>query len=123
MKRRLLVSSAVVASILVLSGAAVVAARPDLLDHLRYQFTSDNIGAPDSTSALPPITTGLTPIRIAVAGDVGTGGDAEYQTAAAMDDLEANSEYAGGVARRQRVPQRRSRPAQRSGVQPVRPGS
>ncbi len=94
MKRRLLVGSAVVASILVVSGAAVVAARPDLRDHLRYELTSDDIGAPDITSVLPPIpTAGPTPIRIAVAGDVGTGGEAEYKTAAAMDDLENDSEY------------------------------
>lgn len=94
MKRRLLLGSAAVASILLVSGAAVLAARPDLRDYVRDQLSNDGIGAPDTTSTLPPIpSTGPTPIRVAVAGDVGTGGDAEYQTAAAMDDLEASSEY------------------------------
>lgn len=34
------------------------------------------------------------PLRIAVAGDVGTGGDAEYATAASMDRIEGSHDYA-----------------------------
>lgn len=45
----------------------------------------DNDRAADETSH---------PLRIAVAGDVGTGGDAEYATAASMDRVEGGDEYA-----------------------------
>lgn len=55
---------------------------------LSSNAASDDETAADST-ATPP-----RPLRIAVAGDVGTGGDAEYATAASMDRVEGSDEYA-----------------------------
>ena len=93
MRRRLLVPG-VVASALLLCAAAVLAAQPDLRHDLRDQLTADDSPAPDLTWTLPPIPTSASaPVRIAVAGDVGTGGDAEYRTAGAIDELETGSEY------------------------------
>ncbi len=48
---------------------------------------------PSAGSAPGPSTT-ASPIRLAAAGDVGTGGDEEFATAVAMDDLEGQAEYA-----------------------------
>ncbi len=93
MKILILVGSVMATALLLLSAAAVFAARPDLGAHLR-QLTGDGIGEPDITSAVPPIpSSDPAPIHIAVAGDVGTGGDEEYRTAAAIDGQEATSEY------------------------------
>ncbi len=78
--RRLLVGSTVALASLFLAGAAVLVVSRDLRSELRQRLGADDIGEG--------------PIRLAVAGDVGTGGDAAYRTAEAMDRREAESEYA-----------------------------
>lgn len=50
------------------------------------------VGEPATTSAYPQ-SIDLPATRLAVAGDVGTGGRAEHATAASMDDLEAGGEF------------------------------
>lgn len=60
-----------------------VAATPPTISSASDVAGPDEVDAPDSV-----------PLRIAVAGDVGTGGDAEYATAASMDRIEGNDEYA-----------------------------
>ena len=93
MRRRLTIAAAVTASVLVCSTVAL-AVRPDLRHQLRDHFPSGGIGAPEETSPLPPIPTATPlPVRIAAAGDVGTGDAVALRTAAAMDELEAVSEY------------------------------
>lgn len=93
MSRRLVVGSIVVA-VVVLCGAVVLVARPSIFGRVDYELTSDRIGAPDLVSTLPSIPASEpVPVRIAAAGDVGTGGDAEYRTAREIDRLEHNSEY------------------------------
>ncbi len=78
--RRLLVGSTVALASLFLAGAAVLVVSRDLRSELRQRLGADDVGEG--------------PIRLAVAGDVGTGGDAAYRTAEAMDRREAESEYA-----------------------------
>ncbi|MGB5757361.1 MAG: metallophosphoesterase [Acidimicrobiales bacterium] len=57
-------------------------------------YFENRIGAPTSAQTTP-IETPVEPVtlRLAVAGDVGTGGAAAYQTAAVMDSLDNQSEY------------------------------
>ncbi len=57
-------------------------------------FLENDRGAPDP-SQTTELTESLDPpaLRLAVAGDVGTGGPAEYQTAAIMDTLDQQAEF------------------------------
>lgn len=57
-------------------------------------YVENDIGAPD-WSQTPPATAALDKpeLRLAVVGDVGTGGQAEYRTAAVMDNLEQHAEF------------------------------
>ena len=75
-------------------GLAVVtvgATRTETYRNVTFQF-SDHRGAPLTLgTAVPPQIDG--PLRLAVAGDVGTGGAAERTTAAAMDALEGAVQY------------------------------
>ncbi len=94
MNSRLAIVSALVTAVTILGSAAILAS-PSLRNDLEYRLTADDIGAPLVTSPLPPITTAdAAPVRLAVAGDVGTGGPDEYRTASAVDSLETESEYA-----------------------------
>lgn len=71
-------------------GAAL---RADVRQWVAFQF-EDTIGEPTETYPPPPIDPDRPPLtRIAVAGDVGTGGDAAYATGAAMDDREGSDDY------------------------------
>lgn len=95
MKSSFLVNSALVLAAVTIAGAAVLATRPDVRNDLDYRINSDHIAAPDVTSEVPTIPPSVpSSIRIAAAGDVGTGEDAELRTAAAMDRLESGFEYA-----------------------------
>lgn len=53
----------------------------------------DQLSAPTTSEPVAPAATEV-PLRIAVAGDVGTGGSEEFATADAMDRLEGTAEYA-----------------------------
>jgi len=76
------------------AGSAAIVISPRVRHAVKYRLLYDSIGAPSSTSAVPEIApTVPMAIRLAVAGDVGTGGSDEALTAAAMDTLEAQSEY------------------------------
>lgn len=76
------------------TGTAVMATRPDIARQARYWMASDGIGVPDLLQPLPDfVVTDPRPIRIALAGDVGTGDDVARRTAAAMDSSEASVEY------------------------------
>lgn len=88
--------SALIAIIVAITAAGLVSSRQDIASRVRYQLTSDGIGAPDHTSPASPSAPPLdgVPVRVAVAGDVGTGEDAARRTAVAMDNLEGKSEYA-----------------------------
>lgn len=66
----------------------VFIARPGIRDHAEAWLTH-RVGEPPETEALEPFSRNDPPqVRLAVAGDVGTGGEAELATARAMDDLE-----------------------------------
>lgn len=71
-------------------GLAFAVANRDYID----SYFENDIGAPTSTQTTeirpPDLASAL---RLAVAGDVGTGGEAAYRTAAVMDGLESQDEY------------------------------
>ncbi len=62
--------------------------------HYIDAYLENDIGAPDQ-SQTTPVTAALNrpDLRLAVVGDVGTGGQAEYRTAAVMDNLEQHAEF------------------------------
>ncbi len=89
-RRRLLAGAAAVVVVLAVVGVALGWGRV-VWNRIDARFRLD-VGAPAETAPYP----GLDPdpvLRLAVAGDVGTGGAAEYATAAAMDALEADREF------------------------------
>ena len=76
---------ATVAAVLVVLAAGILVLRPDARQYLSFQL-SDQIGAPANAEVLEPFPADDAPlVRLAVAGDVGTGGDEEQRTADAMD--------------------------------------
>ncbi len=87
---RRLAASAVVVIVVI---GAVLALRPDLHNYVGYRFASHTGTPPVLAAAVPPTGGDAPPIRFAVAGDVGTGGSAEFRTAAAMDRLEGTDQY------------------------------
>lgn len=75
--------------VLAASGFAV---RPDVGRFVWWSLTK-HTGAPEVTWALEPLADDPPAVRIAIAGDVGTGGEEAWQTAAAMDGLEDDVAY------------------------------
>lgn len=60
----------------------------------RLGLSAGLVGAPSVTTPAAPITPSDPPlIRLAAAGDVGTGGEAAHRTAAAIDDQEVDGDY------------------------------
>jgi 3',5'-cyclic AMP phosphodiesterase CpdA len=91
--RPLLRGLATVALALVVLAAGILVVRPDARQYLSFQL-GDQIGAPAEAEALAPFPPDDAPlVRLAVAGDVGTGGDEERRTADAMDALEDERRY------------------------------
>ncbi|MFA9565415.1 MAG: metallophosphoesterase [Acidimicrobiales bacterium] len=81
------------AAVLVVLAAGILVVRPDARQYVSFQL-SDKVGAPAHAEALEPFAPDDAPlVRLAVAGDVGTGGDAERRTADAMDALEDERPY------------------------------
>lgn len=78
----------------VLVAGAIALAQPNVRRWLDFRLT-DKIGAPPPGEPYVPFTSADLPdVRFAVAGDVGTGGEAEQRTADAMDATEGDMEYA-----------------------------
>ncbi len=71
---------------------SVIAVRPDLRRGLTYQLQSHS-GTPPATALAPFARTDLPSVRLAAAGDVGTGDSEAWKTAMAMDEVEADDEY------------------------------
>jgi hypothetical protein len=78
--------------------AVVVLAAAALLVPMRHRvaalarYASLDVGGPPSTRPLPPLSPDP-PVRLAAAGDVGTGGSAERRTAVAMERLARGQPY------------------------------
>ncbi len=80
-------------ALLVVLAAGILVLRPDARQYVSFRL-SDQIGAPADAEALEPFPSDDAPaVRLAVAGDVGTGGDEERRTADAMDALEEERPY------------------------------
>lgn len=88
-RRRTLLAATLIPVLAVIGALSVPVVRHWVGFQLR-----EHHGAPDVTSAYEPFTGPDAPlVRLAAAGDVGTGGDAEYATTRVMDDVEADDEY------------------------------
>lgn len=84
--------AAVLVAVLVAAGIVVVAVGPDTTWRwIDSQWRLD-IGAPAVTEPYPTDLE-IPDVRLAAAGDVGTGGSAEHDTAAAMNALEASGDF------------------------------
>lgn len=60
----------------------------------RLGLSASSVGPPSETTPAAPISPGDPPlVRLAAAGDVGTGDEAAHRTAATMDDQEAEGDY------------------------------
>lgn len=82
----------VVVAFLLAAGIAVSAVGRDKTWHWIESWWRLDIGAPAATSPYP-VDLETPDVRLAVAGDVGTGESAEYDTASAMDALELTGEF------------------------------
>jgi len=76
-----------------ISAAGVLVASPPVRNHVTYQFKTHTGTPPVIAAATAPSGREAPPLRLVAAGDVGTGGDAEFRTAAAMDRIEGLAEY------------------------------
>jgi len=78
--------------VILVIASSILALRPDLRRALTYRFES-HTDSPSAVEFEPFLATDPPMLRLAAAGDVGTGGTEEFATAAAMDDLEADADY------------------------------
>lgn len=83
----------VAAVVFVLAAAGALALHPDVRQRADAWLTH-HVGEPTETQPLEPLPADHSPrVRLAVAGDVGTGDDAEYATARLIDALEDERSY------------------------------
>lgn len=111
-KSRPLIGIAIATVLVVIASSAMYLISPRVRHAVKHRLTYDSIGAPDVTWTVPVVEPVVpapdvepvvpvpdvelvvpVPVRLAVAGDVGTGGADEIRIAAAMDAMEAQSEY------------------------------
>jgi hypothetical protein len=84
--------AAIAVAVVMLVAVAVSIAVPGYRDAVVYRFKS-HTGQPPVTRFEPFAHDDQPLVRLAAAGDVGTGGPEEWQTAEAMDQLEGDDDY------------------------------
>jgi len=92
-RRRSRVIAVGVAALFVLGVVGVFAVRPDVRRSVTYRFSAHSPAPLDLGIATSPTASEAAPVRLAVAGDVGTGDEAELRTASAMDAVEGGVDY------------------------------
>jgi 3',5'-cyclic AMP phosphodiesterase CpdA len=92
-RRRLLRITVGVSALLVVGVVGIFALRSDMRRFVSYQFATHSPAPVSLGTAAAPASSEAAPVRLAVAGDVGTGDEAELRTASAMDDVEGGVDY------------------------------
>lgn len=92
-RRRRRVITVGVCAMLVLGVVGVFAVRPDVRRFVTYRFSARSPAPLDLGVAMAPTASEAAPVRLAVAGDVGTGDEAEIRTASTMDAVEGSVDY------------------------------
>ena len=92
-RRRGRVIAVGVAALLMFGAVGVFAVRPDVRRFVTYRFSAHSSAPLSLGIATAPTESEAAPVRLAVAGDVGTGDEAEIRTATTMDAIEGSVDY------------------------------